>query len=86
MLDPNVAKNQEANKIFKLEPFSYMLISMDLRHLFDQNVNWVYGEDWDISISISSNKDSDNHTLTLDSLAKPVLLAEQFLSKETTKS
>jgi hypothetical protein len=63
-----------------------MLITMDLRHLYDQNVNWVYGEDWDISISISSNRDTDNFTLTLDSVAKPVLLSEQFLTKSTSKS
>lgn len=53
-----------------------MLITMDLRHLYDQNINWVYGEDWDISLSISSNSDTDNYTLTLDSVAKPILMAE----------
>jgi hypothetical protein len=57
-----------------------MLISMDLRHVLHQEYNWVYGEDWDISITISTDE------FDLDFQAESVLLPEQFLALETSKS
>ena len=37
-------------------PNSYMLVSMDFRHVMEQELNWVYGEDWDVSFMISVNE------------------------------
>jgi hypothetical protein len=41
--------------IFKLQPHYYALITMDLRHIFGQVYNWVYGDDWAISITVGEN-------------------------------
>ena len=30
-----------------------MLVSIDLRQVMPQELNWVYGEDWEISFTIS---------------------------------
>lgn len=79
-LDPLVGENVVTNKIFKIEPNNYMLVSFDLRHLLDQEQNWVYGEDWDISFMISDEEFSINAT------AHSVLLSEQFLNSKTSKS
>jgi hypothetical protein len=46
----------------------------------ESEFNWVYGEDWDISFTISTEEFHINSTAT------PVLMAEQFLNRMTTKS
>lgn len=61
-LNPEIALNIEKNKIFRIMPNSYMLVSMDLRHVMQQELNWVYGEDWDISFTISDNEFMINAT------------------------
>lgn len=33
-----------------------MLVSMDLRHVMEQEINWVYGEDWDVSFTIATDE------------------------------
>jgi hypothetical protein len=61
-LNPDIRLNIEKNKIFRIQPNSYMLVSMDLRHVMQQELNWVYGEDWDISFTISDNEFMINAT------------------------
>lgn len=51
-LDGETAKNNMPPVIFNLEPNSIMLITMDLRSLMKTEFNWVYGEDWSVSITI----------------------------------
>ena len=51
-----------------------MLISMDLRSLMMTEFNWVYGEDWAVSITIEKE-------LSLMTQEKPQMLPEQFLRK-----
>jgi hypothetical protein len=51
---------------------------MDLRHVLPQEVNWVYGEDWAIAITIGED-------LSLDEEIAPTMLPEQFLNKDTLK-
>lgn len=43
--------------IFSLEPTAVMLITMDLRAIMATEFNWVYGEDWAISITIEKELD-----------------------------
>ena len=57
VLDPEVAKNNNPAAVFAMEPNSVMLITMDLRHLMATEYNWVYGEDWSISVSIEKEID-----------------------------
>ena len=52
VLDEETAKNNLPAVIFHLEPTWVMLITMDLRSLMLTEFNWVYGEDWAISITI----------------------------------
>lgn len=78
-LDIFTAKNNEPSVIFRLPPNSATLITMDLRSLMKQEFNWVYGEDWAISISIEKD------LAMLDS-ESPIKLPEQFLSHQTSKN
>lgn len=52
-LDAKTAKNIVPQVIFSLAPHHYALITMDLRHALPQEVNWVYGDDWSIAITIA---------------------------------
>ena len=79
-LSIDLDKNNEGNKIFRINPNTYLLVSMDLRHVMEQEYNWVYGEDWEISFTISDDE------FTLESQAQSVLLPEQFLTASTSKS
>ena len=54
VIDPETAKNNEPALIFKLEPYSTMLITMDLRQIMATEYNWVYGEDWGVSLTIDN--------------------------------
>jgi hypothetical protein len=53
-LDPVTALNNDPAIVFQLNPNNVMLVTMDLRHILEATWNWVYGEDWDISITIST--------------------------------
>lgn len=78
-MDNVTDRNNEPQVIFKLNPNSYALITMDLRHLKEQTVNWVYGEDWAVSITASK-------TLTLEDPSDPIQMPELFLNQKTSKS
>lgn len=78
-LDPETAKNNMPAVIFKLEPNELMLITMDLRQLMETEFNWVYGEDWAISITIEKE-------LSLSDQENPSFLPEQFLRPKTIKN
>ena len=67
------------NVVFELPPFSYALVTFDLRHLLETNYNWTYGEDWSISFTLGLE-------LTVADPADPIPMAEQFLSNESSKS
>ena len=78
-LDEETRKNNIPAVIFKMKPNAIALITMDFRTIMRSEVNWVYGEDWAVSITISKE-------LTLDDLEDPVMLPEQFLHKDTPKN
>jgi hypothetical protein len=63
-LDSNIP-----NVVFELPAFSYALITLDLRHIYEQNYNWTYGEDWSISFTLGSN-------LTVSDIADPIPMPE----------
>ena len=72
IIDDETAKNNEPAVIFKLDPNSVMLITMDLRQIMLTEYNWVYGEDWSVSITIDKE-------LTLANSESPQYMPEQFL-------
>ena len=78
-LDIFTSKNNEPSVIFRLPPNSVTLITMDLRSLLKQEYNWVYGEDWAVSITIEKELD-------LMDDESPIKLPEQFLSSQTDKN
>jgi len=78
-LDETTDKNVEPQVIFHLEPHNYAFITMDLRHVLSQEVNWVYGEDWSIAITI-------NDELDLVADIDSTMIPEQFLHKNTLKN
>jgi hypothetical protein len=80
VLEEDTAKVNVPNAIFKLEPNSIALITFDFRHLAEQTFNWVYGEDYAISITMKTKE------FKLTDPSDPDLLPEQFLSKDTSKS
>ena len=57
-----------------------MLITMDLRHILDTSYNWVYGEDWDISITISTDPIKVNDPVV------NVLMPELYLNSKEPRS
>jgi len=67
------------NVIFDMPPFSYALVTFDLRHLLEESYNWTYGEDWAISFTLKEN-------LTIHDLSEPVLMPEQFLETSMVKA
>jgi len=78
-LDSETAKNNLPAVIFNLDPIEVMLVTMDLRSVMQQEYNWVYGEDWALSITI----EKELHLMNRES---PFLLPEQFLRKQTFKN
>ena len=78
-IDVETAKNNMPAVIFKLEPNSIMLVTMDLRQLMMTEYNWVYGEDWAVSVTIDQDLD-------LSKPESPKYLPEQFLRKQTLKN
>lgn len=67
------------NVIFDLPASSVALVSLDLRHIMDEDYYWTYGEDYQISITI-------HEQLTLDDIADPIPMPEQFLNPATDRS
>ena len=55
--------------VFKLNPNQVALITMDLRSLMKSEVNWVYGEDWSISITVGEE-------VIPDDVEDPILMPE----------
>jgi len=53
---------------------------MDLRHILDTTYNWVYGEDWDISITISTDPIKVNDPVV------NVLMPELYLNSKEPRS
>ena len=76
---PEPLKNIVPAVIFKMIPNAVALITMDFRSLMQADVNWVYGEDWAVSITV-------NKQLSITDLEDPILLPEQFLHKDTPKN
>ena len=78
-VDNETLKNSIPSVIFKMRPNAIALITIDFRSIMPQEINWVYGEDWALVITISKE-------LTLDDVEDPIVLPEQFLHKETRKT
>ena len=57
------------NVIFDLPASSYALVTMDLRHLREEDYRWTYGEDYQISFTI-------HEELSIDDPSDPVPLPE----------
>ena len=51
-LDDDTAKNNLPAVIFNVDATNILLVTMDLRAMMSSEFNWVYGEDWAISITI----------------------------------
>jgi hypothetical protein len=79
-LDKTIALNNNENLVFHLNPNEYMLVTMDLRHILDSYWNWVYGEDWDISITISTAPFDVNDPVV------NVLMPELYLNSKQPRS
>ena len=45
----------------------------------EETYNWVYGEDWAVSITLRQN-------VTLEDAADPIMLPEKYLRPETEKN
>jgi hypothetical protein len=67
------------NVIFDLPPFSYALITVDFRHILEEDYYWTYGEDYQISFTLAEG-------LGLEDDANPIPMPEQFLSNLTSKT
>lgn len=57
------------NVIFELPPSAYALITVDLRHMRDEDIDWTYGEDYQISITM-------NPDLTIEDPSFPISMPE----------
>lgn len=79
-LEKEIALNYNENLVFKMNPNEYMLITMDLRHILDSYWNWVYGEDWDISITIQTTPFDVNDQVV------NVLMPELYLNSKQERS
>lgn len=79
-LDKTIALNNNENLVFHLNPNEYMLVTMDLRHILDSYWNWVYGEDWDISVTISTAPFDVNDRVV------NVLMPELYLNSKQPRS
>ena len=52
-----------------MKPNGVALITMDLRTVMKQTINWVYGEDWAISITIAEE-------LSIEDFEDPIMMPE----------
>ena len=78
-LDAAGLETDSPNAIFDLPPSAYALVTVDLRHVAEEQHDWTYGEDWAISFTLADN-------LTLGDLSSPAPMPEQFLSADQPKS
>ena len=68
-LSEDALESNIPNVIFDLPPYSYALITFDLRHLLEESYSWTYGEDWSISFTVKDN-------LTVYDPASPIPMPE----------
>ena len=79
-LDPEIDLNNDPHIVFYLDPNEYLLVTMDLRHILGSYWNWVYGEDWDISVTVSTSP------LGVNDKVVNVLMPELYLNSKQTRS
>ena len=79
-LTDEIALNNDPNIVFYLDPNEYLLVTMDLRHILGSYWNWVYGEDWDISVTISTSP------LGVNDKVVNVLMPELYLNSKQPRS